>query len=96
MQAIIRTLLAALLVLAFATPGFAAERTVTLKVDNMTCASCPYLVRKSLERVPGVLDARVSFETGTATVTFDDGVASIDGLTRATGAAGYPSRPRSE
>ena len=36
----------------------AAERTVTLTVENMTCASCPLIVRKSLERIAGVSRGR--------------------------------------
>lgn len=71
----------------------AAERTVTLAVENMTCASCPYIVRGALREVPGVRDATVSFENKTARVTFDDSRAAVADLTRATGDAGYPSRP---
>jgi len=33
--------------------AFAAEKTVTLRVNNMYCADCPYIVKKSLESVPG-------------------------------------------
>jgi mercuric ion binding protein len=29
-------------------------QTVTLDVQNMTCAVCPITVKKALERVPGV------------------------------------------
>ena len=32
----------------------AAERTITLAVQNMFCADCPFIVKKSLEAVPGV------------------------------------------
>ena len=31
-----------------ASTAFAAERTVTFAVDNMTCASCPYIVKTSM------------------------------------------------
>ena len=34
--------------------ALAAEKTVTLTVNNMYCADCPYIVKKSLESVPGV------------------------------------------
>jgi mercuric ion binding protein len=37
-------------------------QTVTLDVKNMTCALCPITVRKALEKVPGVSDAKVDFE----------------------------------
>lgn len=75
-----------------ATAAAAAERTVTLAVDNMSCESCPYIVEKSLERVDGVVDARVSFEERTAVVRYDDNRTGVDALTRATGDAGYPSQ----
>lgn len=87
----IRWLLAGTLMM-FATVATAAERTITLAVENMTCASCPYIVEKSLERVDGVVDATVSFEQRTASVRFDDSRTDVDALTRATGDAGYPSR----
>jgi mercuric ion binding protein len=73
----------------------AAERTVTLAVQNMFCADCPFIVKKSLEAVPGVAKATVSYKDKTATVTFDDGRVDIKSLTHATTNAGYPSAPKS-
>lgn len=70
----------------------AAEPTVTLAVENMTCASCPYIVKQTLARVPGVTEVNVSFENRTATVTFDDAQTNIVALTDATAGNGYPSR----
>ena len=70
----------------------AAERTVTLTVDNMYCDACPYIVKQSLTRVPGVEKVVVSFEQKTATVTYDDQKTAPDALTSATRQAGYPSR----
>jgi mercuric ion binding protein len=74
---------------------FAAEKTVTLAVKNMYCADCPFIVRKSLEAVPGVSKAVVSYKDKTAVVTYDDTRADVAALTRATTEAGYPSAPRS-
>ncbi len=70
----------------------AATRTVTLAVENMSCATCPITVRKALEKVPGVAQAKVDFDTRTATVTFDPAKARVEDLTRATTEAGYPSK----
>jgi mercuric ion binding protein len=70
----------------------AGERTVTLAVDKMTCASCPYIVKQALTRVSGVKRADVSFQEKSATVTFDDAVTSVAGLTKATADIGFPSR----
>lgn len=86
-----RSIVAAALVLLASTAG-AAERTVTLEVEDMTCASCPYIVEKALERVEGVADASVSYEKRTAVVRFDDAQTSADALIRATDEAGYPSQ----
>ena len=70
----------------------AAERTVTLAVDNMYCEACPYVVKESLARVPGVETVVVSYEQKSATVTYDDRKTTVDALTSATTQAGYPSR----
>ncbi|HKF61135.1 MAG TPA: mercury resistance system periplasmic binding protein MerP [Dongiaceae bacterium] len=70
----------------------AAERTVTLAVENMYCDACPYIVKQSLAKIPGVEKVVVSFEQKTATVTYDDQKTAPDALTSATTQAGYPSR----
>ncbi|HJU19258.1 MAG TPA: mercury resistance system periplasmic binding protein MerP [Stellaceae bacterium] len=70
----------------------AAERTVTLAVDHMLCSACPYIVKKSLARVPGVGKVVVSFAKKTATVTYDDAKTTTAALTAATTEAGYPSK----
>jgi periplasmic mercuric ion binding protein len=72
-------------------PTFGAERTVTLAVENMTCALCPPIVKQSLARVPGVTRAEVSTVEGTATVVFDDQRTNVAALVQATTNAGYPS-----
>jgi mercuric ion binding protein len=75
--------------------ALAAEKTITLAVKNMYCADCPLIVRKSLESVPGVNKAVVSYKEKSAVVTYDDAKADVSALTRATTNAGYPSAPRS-
>jgi periplasmic mercuric ion binding protein len=73
---------------------FGAERTLTLAVQNMFCDACPLIVRKSLEAVPGVAKAVVSFKDKTAVVTYDDSRTNVNALTQATAKAGYPSGPK--
>lgn len=73
---------------------FAAEKTLTLAVQNMYCDACPLIVRKSLEAVPGVAKAVVSFKDKTAIVTYDDSTTDVTALTAATTKAGYPSAPK--
>jgi mercuric ion binding protein len=84
----------AIVALLVSSPAFAAERTVTLAVQNMFCADCPFIVKKSLESVPGVGKAMVSFKNKTAVVTYDDAKVDVKRLTDATTNAGYPSAPK--
>jgi mercuric ion binding protein len=75
----------------------AAEKTVTLRVDNATCELCAPIVKSALSRVSGVTAVQVKEADATsgalATVTFDDAVADVSALIAATTNAGYPSRP---
>ncbi len=72
--------------------ALAAQRSVTLAVDGLTCPSCPYMVKQTLARVPGVSKVTVSFRKKTAVVTFDDGKTNASELTAATANLGFPSR----
>ncbi|MGE0333865.1 MAG: mercury resistance system periplasmic binding protein MerP [Gammaproteobacteria bacterium] len=74
-----------------ATAAIAAQRTVTLAVDGMTCASCRYIVKQSLSRVPGVERVDVSYADKRAVVTFDDAKTDVAVLTKATAGVGFPS-----
>ena len=69
----------------------ATPQTAVLDVQNMTCNLCPVTVKKSLEKVSGVSQARINFEKKTATVTFDSDKTSTTALVKATTDAGYPS-----
>ena len=73
----------------------AGEKTVTLTVQNMYCSACPITVKSSLEAVPGVAKAVVSYEDKTAVVTFDDAKTGVPALISATTNAGYPSALKS-
>ncbi|MET4260189.1 mercuric ion binding protein [Bradyrhizobium sp. S3.12.5] len=75
--------------------AMAADKTITLAVNNMDCAACPSIVKGSLEAVPGVAKVAVSFKDRTATVIYDDAKADVNQLTSATTKAGYPSAPKS-
>ena len=89
----LRTLAIAFTAASLAASGAsAAERTVTLKVANMYCALCGPTVKKSLEHVQGVTKVQVDGDKEIAVVTFDDAKTTIESLTKATTAAGYPSQ----
>jgi mercuric ion binding protein len=79
------------LLAALSAPAWAATRTVTLSVPSMTCATCPITVKKALQKVEGVIEAKVTWEPKEAVLTFDDTRANAQELTEATRNAGYPA-----
>ena len=85
-----KSLIAALLALPVA--AFAAgPQIVVLDLQNMACALCSVTVKKALEKVPGVAEARIDYDHKTATVKFDPEKASAAALVKATTEAGFPS-----
>jgi mercuric transport protein len=50
----------------------AGTKTVTIRVEGMTCGGCSSSVAKALKATEGVEDAQVSFEKGEAVVKYDD------------------------
>lgn len=84
------TLLTALLIASPAAP--AAQRTITLDVSGMTCPACPITVKKALEQVNGVTQAKVQPENHQAVVSYDDNKTNEKNITDATFEAGYPSQ----
>ena len=72
----------------------APPQTTVLNVQNMTCGLCSVTVKKSLEKVAGVSQARFDFTNQTATVTFDVDRTNKTALVMATTDAGFPSTVR--
>jgi periplasmic mercuric ion binding protein len=69
----------------------AANRSVMLVIQNMTCSVCPLTVKKALSQVNGLEGVEIDYESKIATVTFDDAETTTEKLTEATTNAGYPS-----
>jgi copper chaperone CopZ len=53
------------------------------------------VVKRALEGLPGVRQAEVSLEEGTARVVYDHSVATIERMIQAVSEAGFSARPRS-
>ena len=65
------------------------DMTKTMKIEGMMCGHCEARVKKALEGVPGVKEAQVSHEKGTAVVTLAENVAD-DVLKKAVEDQDYP------
>ncbi|WP_137700795.1 heavy metal translocating P-type ATPase [Marimonas lutisalis] len=77
------------------TAGYPARRvTVTLDIQDMSCASCVGRVDLALAALPGVTDVNVNLASETATVTYLEGMLAPADLVRASAEIGYPARLR--
>jgi len=86
-----RKLLAALLIGLPLSAFAAAPQTAVLDIQNMTCSMCSVTIRKALEKVPGVIDAKVDYDHKTATVKYDGDKTNPSAFVKATTNAGFPS-----
>jgi len=87
----LRIVATAIFILAVPMAARAGEHKATLKVDGMTCQSCPYQVKSALRRVDGVIKADASLERGEAVVVYDDAKTNGKALAEAIINAGYPA-----
>jgi periplasmic mercuric ion binding protein len=88
--------LVALSLLTAATALAAEPKSATLDVPSMFCSLCQISVRKALERVPGVLEARADNNSKRAEVKYDPDRVSADGLAEALSKAGFPATVRNQ
>lgn len=66
-------------------------QSVTLKIEDMTCASCPLTVKQALKKVSGVTEVHVDFKTKLAQVKFDPDKTQPEQLARVVTQIGYPT-----
>lgn len=66
--------------------------TTQLRVGGMTCSSCVGVVEDVLQKVPGVISARVNLLAGRATVVHDPEMVVAQALASAVSSAGYQSQ----
>jgi copper chaperone CopZ len=65
-----------------------SERTVTLEIDGMHCASCSLLVDDSMEDVDGVVSSRTDLKSKQCVAVIDESV-GVEALLAAVVEAGY-------
>jgi mercuric ion binding protein len=67
------------------------ERVQSFTIAKMTCAACPITVKKAMQRVDGVIDVDIDFDTKTAVATFDPALTNADEIAAASTGVGYPA-----
>lgn len=65
-------------------------KTANLEIEGMTCQSCALGVEYELKQVKGVVDAKINYQDGTGTVTFDPAI--VDAETIAEASTVYPAK----
>lgn len=71
-----------------------SSQSVTLDMQNMTCAMCKITIKKALQGVDGVQKVNVDYDSKTAAVSFDPQKTNTEALIKATTNAGYPGTVR--
>lgn len=66
-----------------------ADHRASLRVDDMTCASCSVTVRVAAAKLDGIASIDVDADAGTATVTFDSTKVTAEQIAAAISEAGY-------
>ena len=87
MRKVLAVLLLCLPISAFA----GTPQTAVLDVQNMTCSMCSITIHKALEKVPGVIEAKVDLDHKTATVKYGTDKTNPTALMKAMTHAGFPS-----
>jgi mercuric ion binding protein len=67
-----------------------------LDVSGMSCSLCPVTVKKALERVPGVIEAKADLASKSAEAKYDPDKVSPERLAKAVSDAGFPATVRAK
>jgi mercuric ion binding protein len=66
--------------------------TDVFSVEKMTCKMCHITIKMAIEKVAGVDNAHVDFNTKTATVQYNSSIATSQDIELASTNAGYPAK----
>ena len=84
-----RIFMAALTVALISQVAYADQQLLSMKIEGMYCAACPYIVGTAIKAVPGVTSASVSDETKIAKVMFENGETGVQEIAEAVRKIGY-------
>jgi mercuric ion binding protein len=90
-ESTMRRILSSLLIFLPLSALAATPQTAVLDVQNMTCSMCSITIHRALEKVPGVIEAKVDYNHKTATVKYNADKTSPCAFVKATTNAGFPS-----
>ena len=65
------------------------DQLALIRIEGMHCHKCEQAIRKVLQRLPGVHEVEVDFNSGQASVLFDRGSVTVGQLMQSVTEAGY-------
>ncbi len=71
-------------------------QTITYDIVGMTCAGCEASVRNAAQDVEGVLEAKASYDTQTATISFDKSKVQPERIKQAINSTGFTVKEESK
>jgi copper chaperone CopZ len=71
----------------------AADKLAVIRIEGMHCHRCEVAIQKQLAQIPGVHEAEVDFNSGQASILFDNSQATPQQLVEAIRDAGYEAMP---
>lgn len=71
-------------------------RSIKLKIDGMTCVNCENRIERKLQRTNGVRKAKVRYASGTAEITYDENITSIEKIIAVIERLGYKAAEETE
>ena len=63
--------------------------TIEFKISGMSCTGCEHHVRTEINKLKGIVEAKVSYEKGNVIVKFDNSKTTIDDIEKAINSTGY-------
>ena len=71
-------------------------QSIKLKIDGMTCVNCENRIERKLQRTNGVRKAKVRYASGTAEITYDENITSIEKIIAVIERLGYKAAEETE
>ena len=70
-------------------PDVARDHLAVIRIEGMHCHKCEQAIQKALLKHPGVHEVEVDFNSGQASVLYDQNQVDVKALTDAVTEAGY-------
>ena len=71
-------------------------QSIKLKIDGMTCVNCENRIERKLQSTNGVRKAKVRYASGTAEITYDENITSIEKIIAVIERLGYKAAEETE